>query len=837
VAGRRAAPRALAPLVRLGLPIGTQQALEFGAFGAVGLLMGRLGTVSMAGHQTALNLAALTFMVPLGVGAAAAVRVGHAVGAGDAPGARRAAGAALACGVGFMVASAIVLLAVPGALARLYTTDAAVLALAASLIPIAGVFQVFDGLQVVSLGVLRGAATRAARCSSTSSGSGSSGCRALAVLRARLGRAGGGGWRGWWWAARCGGAGGAVRRRLAGGCSAHAWLARAAGRRRAAVCTRPASRPRPLPRPPRGPRAPASARQPPARSPAAPAATTTRLLDVVGDRRIVLLGEGSHGTHEFYALRAEITRRLVEERGSTPWPSRATGPTRTACTAGMRGARARLDGARRARRLPPLPAVDVAQPDVSRSSTRCARTSARPGARAPGLLRARPVLAARLDRRGAALPRRGRPRRGAARAPPLRLLRALRRGPAGVRLRRELRPARVVRGRGGAAARRAAPRGPELRAPSGDARTSRRRRGGLLLGGAERAAGAGRGALLPQHVPRSRVELDLRDTHMADTLDALVAHLRGRGRAGKVVVWAHNSHLGDARATEMGAGGEINLGQLARERHPDDAVLVGFTTHAGTVTAAHDWGDPAQTMRVNPSLPGSIERALHDAAPWRAAVPLRGSEAADALRELLEPRALLERAIGVIYRPRTERQSHYFPRASAGSSTCSTTSTRRARWSRWTARRLAPRRRAAGDVPERALSVGRADRPRAPGARPSARGQRPADEDAGDLHESRSRRRGPRVRDLASAAQATPRRPSAAPPRARPTGRVAARAASHAPTGTRAEAGGHVGHACSEPRRAAGRAAPRWRRARGDERRRVPDERAAAQAPSRDHGE
>ena len=149
--------RALAPLVRLGLPIGTQQALEFGAFGAVGLLMGRLGTVSMAGHQTALNLAALTFMVPLGVGAAAAVRVGHAVGAGDARGARRAAGAALACGVGFMVASAIVLLAVPGALARLYTTDAAVLALAASLIPIAGVFQVFDGLQVVSLGVLRGA--------------------------------------------------------------------------------------------------------------------------------------------------------------------------------------------------------------------------------------------------------------------------------------------------------------------------------------------------------------------------------------------------------------------------------------------------------------------------------------------------------------------------------------------------------------------------------------------------------------------------------------------------------------------------------------------------------
>lgn len=151
-------PRALAPLVRLGLPIAAQQGLEFGAFGTIGLLMGRLGTVAMAGHQAALNLASLTFMVPLGVGAAAAVRVGHATGRGDLPGARRAAGAAVACGVGFMAASAVVLLAVPGALARLYTTDGRVLALAAALIPVAGVFQVFDGLQVVSLGILRGAA-------------------------------------------------------------------------------------------------------------------------------------------------------------------------------------------------------------------------------------------------------------------------------------------------------------------------------------------------------------------------------------------------------------------------------------------------------------------------------------------------------------------------------------------------------------------------------------------------------------------------------------------------------------------------------------------------------
>lgn len=149
-------PRALAPLVRLGAPVAAQQSLEYGAFGTIGLLVGHLGTAAMAGHQATLNLASLTFMVPLGVGAAGAVRVGHAVGAGDARRVRQAAGAALAVGVGFMAATAALLLAAPRPLAALYSRDPAVLALAASLIPLAGLFQVFDGLQVVSLGVLRG---------------------------------------------------------------------------------------------------------------------------------------------------------------------------------------------------------------------------------------------------------------------------------------------------------------------------------------------------------------------------------------------------------------------------------------------------------------------------------------------------------------------------------------------------------------------------------------------------------------------------------------------------------------------------------------------------------
>ena len=149
-------------MVALGAPIGVQYELEYGVFAVVGIMMGWLGTAQLAGHQVALNLASLAFMVPLGVSAAAAVLVGHAVGRGDIAEARRAAAAGLVCGVGFMSASAAVMLAIPALLAGLYTTDAGVAALAASLIPIAGVFQVFDGIQVVSIGILRGVAdTRA----------------------------------------------------------------------------------------------------------------------------------------------------------------------------------------------------------------------------------------------------------------------------------------------------------------------------------------------------------------------------------------------------------------------------------------------------------------------------------------------------------------------------------------------------------------------------------------------------------------------------------------------------------------------------------------------------
>jgi multidrug resistance protein, MATE family len=146
----------LGRMIRLGTPIGAQYVLEFGAFAFVALMMGWLGTRQMAGHQVAINLASLTFMVPLGVADAASVLVGRAVGRGDPAGARGSARAALVCAVTFMSCTAILFLTLPGVLAGWYTRDAAVLAVAVALIPLAGVFQVFDGLQTVAGGILRG---------------------------------------------------------------------------------------------------------------------------------------------------------------------------------------------------------------------------------------------------------------------------------------------------------------------------------------------------------------------------------------------------------------------------------------------------------------------------------------------------------------------------------------------------------------------------------------------------------------------------------------------------------------------------------------------------------
>jgi protein-L-isoaspartate(D-aspartate) O-methyltransferase len=148
---------------------------------------------------------------------------------------------------------------------------------------------------------------------------------------------------------------------------------------------------------------------------------------------------------------------------------------------------------------------------------------------------------------------------------------------------------------------------------------------------------------------------NLRDRHMFETLQALLAF---HGPGSRAVVWAHNSHLGNARATEMSVRGELNLGQLCREAYGDAAYLVGFGTDHGTVAAAHDWDGAMEVMQVRPARPDSYERLCHDAGIPAFFLPLREPRRPEIRDELSAAR--LERAIGVVYRPATELQSHYF---------------------------------------------------------------------------------------------------------------------------------------------------------------------------------
>jgi erythromycin esterase-like protein len=148
---------------------------------------------------------------------------------------------------------------------------------------------------------------------------------------------------------------------------------------------------------------------------------------------------------------------------------------------------------------------------------------------------------------------------------------------------------------------------------------------------------------------------NLRDQHMAGTLEALRQHLCESNSPAKIAVWAHNSHLGDARATQMGQRGELNVGQLMRERFGGQTCLIGCTTSHGTVTAASDWGDPVELKRVRTAIPDSYEHLFHEITVPRFFLPLHDDSVH---RPLMKPRP--ERAIGVIYRPETERQSHYF---------------------------------------------------------------------------------------------------------------------------------------------------------------------------------
>lgn len=153
----------------------------------------------------------------------------------------------------------------------------------------------------------------------------------------------------------------------------------------------------------------------------------------------------------------------------------------------------------------------------------------------------------------------------------------------------------------------------------------------------------------------ARESWNLRDRHMFDTLRHLMSH---RGGHAKAIVWAHNSHVGNAAATAMGWQGEFNIGELCRTAFGDQAVLIGFSTDRGTVAAADDWDQPVRIMDIVPSRPDSYERVCRAVGLPRFLLDLRRATGHDAHKALMTPR--LERAIGVVYRPDTERQSHYF---------------------------------------------------------------------------------------------------------------------------------------------------------------------------------
>jgi len=153
------------------------------------------------------------------------------------------------------------------------------------------------------------------------------------------------------------------------------------------------------------------------------------------------------------------------------------------------------------------------------------------------------------------------------------------------------------------------------------------------------------------------ISWNVRDRHMAETVQNIIAHIETKkDKAAKIIIWAHNSHIGDARATEMSDRDEINLGQLVREQFAGTSYHLGFSTYTGTVTAANDWGEPAECKIINPGASGSFEEIFHDLKTKNFFLDLHLDEHLNHLLEL----SRLQRAIGVIYRPETERMSHYF---------------------------------------------------------------------------------------------------------------------------------------------------------------------------------
>jgi len=378
------------------------------------------------------------------------------------------------------------------------------------------------------------------------------------------------------------------------------------------------------------------------------------LLESIGDARFVLMGEASHGTHDFYAMRAELTKRLIEERDFTAVVAEADWPDAYRVNRYVRGFDDDAEAAEALagfRRFPQWMWRNTVVVDFVRwlrdFNARRSGGTARGfyGMDLYSLYGSMQAVLAYLEKVDPEAARRARFRYSC--------FEDFAEDPqtygyaAGFDLERSCQAA-VVR------------QLVELRRAAADYR----RRDGRVA--EDEYFYAEQNARLVQNAEayyrqmfEGRVSTwNLRDRHMVETLDALVQYLdrHSNGARTKVVVWAHNSHVGDARATEMGDGGEVNVGQLCRQRWGGDVVNVGFSTYAGTVTAADNWGEDAQLMAVRPGLPGSYESIFHDVGfDFVLRLHKLNEEAA---AELRRPR--LQRAIGVIYRPRSERMSHYF---------------------------------------------------------------------------------------------------------------------------------------------------------------------------------
>ncbi len=377
------------------------------------------------------------------------------------------------------------------------------------------------------------------------------------------------------------------------------------------------------------------------------------LLQMIGDAHLVLIGEASHGTHEFYRERAQITKRLIKEKGFTAVAVEADWPDAYRVNRYVRGATADADAVEALAGFKRFPAWMWRNADVLDfiGWLRTHNDDLPPNAVKAGfygldlyslhtsieavltyLDKVDPEAARRARYRYTCFDHFGKDEQTYGYATGLGIRESCEEEVISqlVDLRRQA--AEFARRDGRIAA-------DDYFYAEQNAR---------LVMNAEKYY---------RSMFRRRVSSwNLRDQHMVETLEQLIKHLANDQPHPKIVIWAHNSHLGDARATRMGEEGEWNVGQLVRERHRGDAVLVGLTTYRGTVTAASNWDEPAERKRVRPALENSYEARFHDSSMPRFLLTFRDDEhLASALRS-----PMLERAIGVIYRPETERASHYF---------------------------------------------------------------------------------------------------------------------------------------------------------------------------------